>query len=168
MNTQAIAALLEPVLAGHGLELDDLDISRAGSRSVLRVTVDGDGPQGRGPLLDDIAAATRDISDVLDASPLTGDHPYVLEVSSRGTSRPLTRPAHWRRNRGRLVLVTPVEGERVTGRIHACDDEGVTLSVEGADVAFAFGDIRKAVVQVEMNRPTDPEIDDPAVWEQED
>lgn len=168
MNTQAIAALLEPVLAGHGLELDDLDISKAGSRSVLRVTVDGDGPKGRGPLLDDIAAATRDISDTLDASPLTGDSPYVLEVSSRGTSRPLTRPAHWRRNRGRLVTVTPVDGEAVTGRVRASDDDGVTLVVDDAEVTFGYPGIRRALVQVEMNRPTDPEIDDPAVWEQED
>jgi ribosome maturation factor RimP len=160
MNVAALRALLEPVLADRGLELDDLVVVGAGSRSVLRITVDGDGPKGRGPLLDEVADATRAVSDTLDESELTGNQPYVLEVSSRGVAAPLAKPAHWRRNTGRLVAVTRADGTKLTGRIAAATDTDATLTVDGEPVAVAFGDVRKAVVQVELNRAPDLELDE--------
>ena len=81
---------LAAVLAGHQLELDDLEVQAAGKRRVVRVTVDGDGPSGTGPDLDQIADATRAISQALDDTDALGDAPYTLEVSTRGVSRPLT------------------------------------------------------------------------------
>ncbi len=160
MNVAALRALLEPVLADRGLELDDLVVVGAGSRSVLRITVDGDGPKGRGPLLDEVAEATRAVSDTLDESDLTGPQPYVLEVSSRGVGAPLVRAAHWRRNTGRLVAVTRTDGSKVTGRITATTETDATLTVEGEPLTVAFADVRKAVVQVELNRAPDLEFDD--------
>ena len=59
MNESALVAVLEPIVAAHGLELDDLTVVNAGRRSVLRIALDGDGPDGRGPTIDDIAEATR-------------------------------------------------------------------------------------------------------------
>lgn len=158
MNEQAITQLIEPVLAGHGLELDRLEVVPAGRRSVVRITVDGDGPSGRGPLLDDIAEASRDISAALDAADI-GRQSYTLEVSSRGTNRPLTEPKHFRRNITRLVHIALLGGDVVDGRITEADETGVQLEpprrVEYADVA-------KATIQVELNRPggLDPDEDD--------
>ena len=120
----------------------------------------GDGPHGKGPLLDDVADATRAVSDVLDASDATGTQPYVLEVSSRGVGAPLTKPAHWRRNVGRLVAVTRTDGTKVTGRIATTSDTEATLTVDGAAQPVPYGDVKRAAVQVELNRPHDPEIDD--------
>ncbi len=160
MNVAALRALLEPVLADRGLELDDLVVVGAGSRSVLRITVDGDGPKGRGPLLDEVADATRAVSDTLDESDATGTRPYILEVSSRGVGAPLAKPAHWRRNTGRLVQVTRADGTKVTGRIATTSDADATLTVEGEPVVVVFGDVKRAVVQVELNRAPDLEVDD--------
>lgn len=159
MNSQAIADVVAPVLAEAGLELDEVEIMPAGKRSVLRIVVDGDGPKGRGPLLDDIARATRVISEILDESDVTGEAPYTLEVTSRGTSRPLTKPQHWRRNTGRLVKLR-AHDETFVGRILASDDEGVVLDVDGAERRLAYADIRKPLIQVELNRPADPDLDD--------
>lgn len=106
MQEAKLVAVIEPILAEHGLELDSLDVTRMGKRSVLRITVDGDGPKGRGPLLDDIASASSAVSAALDASPAVGDNPYTLEVSSRGVSKPLVEPKHYRRNAGRLVKLS--------------------------------------------------------------
>lgn len=162
MNRERIAAVVEPLLAEYALELDDLEIVPAGKRLVLRITVDGDGPHGHGPLLDDIAQATRGLSEALDDSGVAGERAYTLEVSSRGTSRPLTRPAHWRRNRGRLVEVdgqTPGSEDvaKVTGRISETDETGVVLNVDGEQQRWEFEQISKAVVQVELNRPVEEE-----------
>ncbi len=154
-----LAALLTPILTQHGLELDALESVPAGKRRLLRVTVDGDGPDGHGPSLDDISEATRAISTALDDTDAVGDAAYTLEVSSRGTGRPLTESKHWRRNQDRLVKITPNEGEPVTGRITASDDDGATLRVlvdpkkqTTEDQRWAYADIAKAMVQVELNR----------------
>lgn len=159
MNEAAIRAVIEPVLARHGLELDRLDIVPAGSRSVVRVTVDGDGPKGRGPLLDDIASASRDISEALDEAP-TGNRPYTLEVSSRGTSSPLTEPKHYRRNTGRLVHIVRTDGQVVDGRITGIDDDGTPAVLLDNGQRVALDEVRKATIKVELNRPADPELDD--------
>jgi ribosome maturation factor RimP len=159
MRESQIVGLLGPVLAQHGLDLDAVEVLPAGKRRLLRVVVDGDGPEGKGPLLDDIAEATRAISVALDESPAVGSAPYTLEVSSRGVSRPLELPRHWRRNVGRLVAVTTTDGETFTGRVRATGEEVVTLDVEGTPREVALADVAKALVQVELNRPKDTAVD---------
>ncbi|GAA1822426.1 ribosome maturation factor RimP [Microlunatus capsulatus] len=173
MRESQIVGLLGPVLAQHGLDLDAVEVLPAGKRRLLRVVVDGDGPEGKGPLLDDIAEATRAISVALDESPAVGSAPYTLEVSSRGVSRPLELPRHWRRNVGRLVAVTTTTGETFTGRVSAAGEEAVTLDVEGSARELALAEVAKALVQVELNRPrtiaADEDLDeDPADDDTED
>jgi ribosome maturation factor RimP len=152
MKEQQVADLLGPILSRFALELEAVEIIPAGRRRLLRVVVDGDGPEGRGPLLDDLAEASKALSAALDTSSVAGDSPYTLEVSSRGISRPLQQPRHWQRNLGRLVAVTTVTGERYTGRIVASSDETAVLNVEGQRREIALADVAKALVQVELNR----------------
>lgn len=162
MKDSTLTDLLEPLLAQFGLELEALDVVPAGRRRVLKIIVDGDGPAGRGPTLDDIAEATKAISDHLDQTGAMGEQAYTLEVSSRGTSRPLTEPKHWRRNTGRLVKLTTEETEPVIGRIIASDDTAVTLEITRdakkgttSQETFDFSEIGKAIIQVELNRKSD-------------
>lgn len=155
MNQEAVQALVEQVIGQTQLEVDRIEFGSAGRRTQLRIFLDGDGPLGQGPSLDEIAGATRALSKALDESPVTGEAPYVLEVSSRGVSRPLTAPRHYRRNAGRLVKLTLGDVER-TGRIGEVDDEGVHLIDEaGASERIAFATITKAVVQVELTKLPD-------------
>ncbi len=152
MKQTQIAGVLTPVLAEFGLELDALEILPAGKRRLLRVVVDGDGPDGRGPNLDAIAEASKALSIALDESEAVGAAAYTLEVSSRGIGRPLTHPGHWRRNITRLVTVNLNDGDVVTGRITESDDDGVDLDIDQTQRRIAFADITKALIQVEMNR----------------
>jgi ribosome maturation factor RimP len=150
-----LADLLSEPLATVGLDVEALELSQAGRRRMLRVAVDKDG----GVTLDDIADATREVSRVLDGAQGTavlGDQPYVLEVTSPGTDRPLVAPRHWRRNRGRLVSVTLADGGTVTGRITGSDEDGAVLDVDGARRELRYTDVRKATVQLEFNRPSGP------------
>jgi ribosome maturation factor RimP len=127
--TERLAGWIAPLLDAAGYDLEELVVTPAGRRSVVRVVVDRD----QGVTLDDIADVSRAVSDALDAhDDGMGRAPYVLEVTSPGVDRPLTEPRHWRRNVGRLVAVAvgPDGGEQVTGRIAAVDDAGVTLAVE--------------------------------------
>jgi ribosome maturation factor RimP len=135
-------------LAALDLDVEAVELTPAGKRRVLRIAVDKDG----GVTLDDVAAATRAVNAVLDDSDVMGEQPYTLEVTSRGVDRPLTRPRHWRRNRSRLVRATLADGSTVTGRIRGSDDEGVILEVDGAERTLPYGDVTKALVQIEFNR----------------
>jgi len=125
------SALTAPLLA-LGLDLEAVEVTPAGKRRLLRVAVDKDG----GVTLDDVAEATKEVGRLLDDSDVMGSQPYTLEVSSPGIDRPLTHPRHWRRNAGRLVKLTTTTNETVTGRRRR----------------FAYDDVGKAKVQVELNR----------------
>lgn len=151
MHEAKIAAVVEPILTENGLELDELTITPLGKRKLLRITVDGDGPEGRGPLLDDISATSRQLSVALDSSDAVGSAPYTLEVSSRGVTKPLTEAKHYRRNASRLVKLQCGEAE-VLGRILGCSESDVTLEVDGDQQTFLLAEITKAVVQVELTK----------------
>jgi ribosome maturation factor RimP len=150
-----IEAELDDPLRALGLDIEAVEITPAGRRRILRIAVDKDG----GVTLDDVADATREVNRVLDESDVMGEQPYTLEVTSRGVDRPLTLPRHWRRNAGRLVKVTFGDGTSETGRITGSTDDAVTLDVSGARREVAYGDVKKALVQVEFNRP-DAQDDD--------
>jgi len=143
-------------LSALGLDVEAVELTAAGKRSVLRIAVDGD----QGVTLDDIADAARTVSEALDASDVMGEQPYTLEVTSRGVDRPLTLPRHWRRNTDRLVKVTTTGGETVTGRIvDSADsaDGSATLDVDGTRREVPYAEVAKALVQVEFNRKTKPD-----------
>jgi ribosome maturation factor RimP len=143
-----VLAVIEPVVAAAGYDLEELVVSRAGRRHLVRVAVDGDDVS-----LDAIAEVSRAVSAALDAAEeaegdlLPGE--YELEVGSRGVDRPLTLPRHWRRNVGRLVKVTAA-GRQVTGRIKAVDDDRVALDVDGATHEVRHADLGPGRVQVEF------------------
>jgi len=144
-----IADVIGPVIAAAGMDLESVRVSAAGRRRLLRVVVDSD----RGVSLDDAAAISRKLSAALDATPVMGDFPYTLEVSSPGVDRPLTDPRHWRRAVGRLVQVTAADAGPISGRVLAADADGVTLDVAGDHRRFGYTALGAGAVQVEFGHP---------------
>ena len=142
--------LLAPVVETTGHDLEDVTVSSAGRRSLVRVVVDADG----GIDLDAVAVISHAVSEALDAdakADMLLKGAFVLEVTSPGVDRPLREPRHWRRAAGRLVTVT-AGGTQVTGRVRSADDTGVTLEVDGRDRVFAWPDLGPGKVQVEFSR----------------
>lgn len=142
--------VIEPVVAATGLDLEELAVTRAGRRHLVRITVDGDSGVGH----DELSDVSREISAALDAAEESGGEltsgAYTLEVSSPGVDRPLTLPRHWRRNVGRLVVVRA--GDRtLTGRILAADESVVSLDAGRGAVTVAFTDLGPGRVQVEFS-----------------
>jgi ribosome maturation factor RimP len=171
-RTERISADLAEVLAPLDLVVEDVSVMPAGKRRLVRVLVDRDIPAGGDataavpPLdLDQVAAATRVVSDRLDETDAMGEQAYVLEVSSPGTDRPLTEPRHFRRNVSRLIELTGPDAPAVTGRIIRADEAGFTLELTGAKGAtteqtYSYDDGMRGCVQVEFNRSSDSEGDD--------
>ncbi|MEU8664276.1 ribosome maturation factor RimP, partial [Actinoplanes philippinensis] len=150
-----VREVVEPVVTKAGYDLEDLTLSRAGRRHVVRVLIDTDG----GISLDDVAVVSREISEALDAAEEAGGEvlagEYQLEVGSPGVDRPLTQPRHWRRNIGRLVAVNGL-----TGRVTAAGDAGVTLDVDGTVRELGWAELGAGKVQIEFKRMDEAEFDE--------
>ncbi|MEU4732129.1 MULTISPECIES: ribosome maturation factor RimP [unclassified Streptomyces] len=153
-QSDRLRGLLEPLVAAKGLDLEEIEMSRAGKRRMLRIIVDSD----EGVELDACAELSREVSDKLDETDVMGEDEYVLEVSSPGADRPLTEHRHYVRAIGRLVKFQLAEGGEVIARILDADDEGLDLEVPGVKGRkatarrIAFTDIAKARVEIEFNR----------------
>ena len=153
-----IVAKLEPVVAdavtAAGFDLEELDVQQAGRRRLVKVVVDADDGVG----LDEIADASRTVSEVLDAHEHVLAGSYTLEVTSPGVERPLSKPRHWRRARHRLVNVRLCDGAELVVRVGDVDDEGVQVLAGGEIRRLAYRDIERAVVEVEFQQPPAQEL----------
>lgn len=131
-TSDAVAALVEPVLAAEGRALYDVEHTGA----TIRVMVEG-------AALDELERLSPKVAAVLDEADVMPGQWY-LEVSSPGLERPLRRPAHFRGALGTTVRVKTrpgVEGDRrVEGELTAADDEGI----EVAGRRLAYADIERA------------------------
>ncbi|MEU8007802.1 ribosome maturation factor RimP [Catellatospora sp. NPDC049111] len=155
-----LQAVIDPVVAGTGYDLEELSVKQVGRRHLVQVVIDGDGGVG----LDAIADVSRAVSRALDEAEESGTDlimgEYQLEVSSPGVDRPLTLPRHWARNVGRLVKVKAGE-KSLTGRVVDADADGITLDVDGKEHALSFDALGPGRVQVEfkrMNEISDEEL----------
>jgi ribosome maturation factor RimP len=138
----AITTAIRPIIEASGNHLEEVTITPVGKSRMVTVIIDND----NGLNLDQVTAASREISEIIEALPALGDNPFTLEVTSPGIDRPLTLPRHWRKNKGRLIKVTKNDGSVVEGRIEVISESDVL--VDGKSIAFA--DVKKALVQIEF------------------
>ncbi|MFC9428556.1 ribosome maturation factor RimP [Streptomyces sp. NPDC056987] len=153
-QSERLRGLLEPLVSAKDLDLEEIEVSRAGRRRVLRIVVDSD----EGVDLDECAELSRSISVKLDETDAMGEDEYQLEVTSPGAERPLTEHRHYLRAVGRLARIQLHEGGEVVARILTVDDGGLDLEVPGVKGRkptarrVEFAQIAKARVEIEFNR----------------
>lgn len=139
---------LEPIIApkveAAGYRLVRLRLI-GGKRKTLQVMAER--PDGQMDV-DDCARLSRALSEYLDAEdPIEGD--YVLEVSSPGIDRPLTRItdfARWAGHEAKIELTAPDASgrRRFKGTLLGLDGNDVMLETGGQRATFAFGAIADA------------------------
>ncbi len=128
---RSLLDLLDPVAEAAGYELVRLRLM-SGTRS-RRLQIMAEGPDGE-MTVEDCARLSRAVSEVLDAAdPIDGD--YLLEVSSPGIDRPLTRLKDFAAFEGfeaRLELDRLADNrKRFKGELAGVEDQNVALNVEG-------------------------------------
>jgi ribosome maturation factor RimP len=130
---------IEKRLAASQPEIEVLLAEVVGGRC-LRIFVD----HPDGVTLEMCEQVTRELGELRER--------YSLEVSSPGSERPLTKPAHFRRFVGRRARVRarhplPV-GEQpmrsFTGELVGASDEEVTLAADGGVIAIPYSEIRRS------------------------
>lgn len=140
--------LLAPVVAASGLELDSVTRTRSDAMPLLRVVVEA--PIGADGIdSDTLADVSRAVSKALDAAdPIDGE--YLLEVSTPGAERELTKVGHWKRQVGRLVRVKLRAGGYVSGRVIGAGETSATIDVDGEATTIDYSDMRKARSRVDF------------------
>lgn len=120
-TAETVYALVKPLADNLNLEIWDVVYLKEGADWYLRVFID----KAEGISIDDCVDLTQELNPVLDKTdPVPNE--YILEVSSPGINRKLTRPEHYEKYIGetlRVKLVRPLEdGRRIL--------DGVLLSAE--------------------------------------
>ena len=143
-RAETIESLVAPSLQAEGFDIVRVLFSGDGCPK-LQIMVERQ--DGRAVSVDDCALASRLVSAVLDVEdPVSGS--YVLEVSSPGIDRPLTRLQDFERFAGfeaRVELRVPVEGRRrFRGRLMGVEQDRIRLETEQEEVELSFDDIQKA------------------------
>ena len=131
-----VREIITPTADELGYYLWDVEYVKEGADFILRVTIDSD----EGITIDDCETMSRAIDPILDEHDPISD-PYLLEVSSPGIERDLTRDDHFALCAGEKVevrLFAPVDGSRVwVGILGERDEEG-NIPVETAGTIRLF------------------------------
>lgn len=150
-----VTELAEPLAASLGLELAEVEYKQEGARLVLRIFIDRDG----GVTLDDCAAVSRELAEILDVEDFIQSR-YSLEVSSPGLNRPLKKPSDYERFTGRLVKIRTYElladdagnkRKTFTGELLGLVNGVVLLKLtEGQTAGVALEKVAKANLEFEF------------------
>lgn len=154
MNMETMRAkvkeIIEPVIKGLGVALEDMELRKMGRRVFLRVIIDKEG----GVVIDDCEQVSREIEAQLDVEdPIP--YPYTLEVSSPGLDRPLKTPGDFKRFCGktaRIVTSAPVENQTffIGEIIEAGDTEVILLLSKDKKINIQHKDIVRARLEVKF------------------
>lgn len=143
-TAEDIAPIIEPSLEAMGYRIVRIAFLGA-RRATLQIMAErlDDTPM----TVDDCTQISRSVSALLDVADPIADA-YMLEVSSPGLDRPLTRPEDYERFAGfeaRIELARPLDGrKRFKGRILGRDDSHVGLVGDEGEVRLPLADIAKA------------------------
>ena len=128
--TDVVEEIVQPVCDAMGLILWDVRFEKEGSDWYLRVFIDKD---NEGVYIDECVDLSRAVDPLLDeADPIKQS--YNFEVSSAGLGRKLTKPFHFEKKMGQLVLaryIRAIDGvKEVRGILTAYNDGVITIERE--------------------------------------
>ena len=149
-DLEKIREMAERVATSEGLHLVDVELKGGNSNALLRVFID----KPAGVSHADCALVSEQLSAILDVEDVFPGR-YVLEVSSPGLDRKLTRPSdfsYFVGRRARVVLKEPVAEQNVLeGRLAGFENGRVRLDLgEQGLQELDLANIRKAQLVVEL------------------
>jgi ribosome maturation factor RimP len=145
-DLEKVRHIAERVAGSSGLEVADVEVAGAGKHRTLRVFIDrpfkdrlGAAPAADGPdgvTHEDCAKFSREFGTIVDVEDAFPGGSYVLEVSSPGLDRKLTKAADFERFRGqRVKLMTrePVDNNRhFEGKLESFENGKLLLDLSAA------------------------------------
>ncbi len=151
MIDQRVRSIAEKVASGQKLEFVRSELAGTKRNLVVRVFLD----RPDGITLDDCAQASREIEAELDREDIIPGK-YVLEVSSPGIERELTRIEDFARFAGKLAKIKTSDSadgtNTLVGRIERVEGDEIFLTQgAGKSVKVLFHSIRKANLKIDLD-----------------
>ncbi|MDP2300766.1 MAG: ribosome maturation factor RimP [Coriobacteriia bacterium] len=148
--TDELTAHLEPLAAGHGLDLVAVEIVGGHRSMVVRVYLDREG----GIDIETVARANSWVAEALDGMrSLSG--PYTLEVSSPGLDRILRTRRDFERFNGQCAVLhtsRPLGGRsRFTGELAGLENDDVVIVIDGQELRVPLDAIERARLKPEFD-----------------
>ena len=129
-TAEKVAQIAEPLAKEASLQIWNVTFEKEGSLWYLRVFLD---KLEGGISLDDCEQFSRKLSQLLDEKDLI-EHSYLLEVSSPGVERELTKSWHFKKYTGQLVSVKIAQPPQSTlaqvGTLISATKDELTLKVD--------------------------------------
>jgi ribosome maturation factor RimP len=129
LDVDRVREIAERVAASAGLEIVEVELRGGGKARMLRIFIDKPG----GVTHEDCANLSREVGTILDVEDVIPGGSYLLEVSSPGLDRKLTRPADYERftgSRVRVMTRQPVNGSRhFEGRLESFQQGRLTIEM---------------------------------------
>jgi ribosome maturation factor RimP len=149
---QQIEAIAGPIIEKHGAFLTELVLRGELRSKVLEVYVDTDA----GITIDVCTTVSRELSEALDAQDIIPGA-YRLDVSSPDLSRPIRVLRQYKKNTGRVLSVTFVDGGTeltIEGKAEAADEAGLTIRPAAAAEArtIPMAAIQQAFIVPQMKK----------------
>jgi ribosome maturation factor RimP len=165
LDQEKVRQIAERVAASSGLQVVDVELRGAGKHRMLRVFIDRPGAiptreHPDGVTHEDCANFSREFGTIIDVEDAVSGGSYVLEVSSPGLDRKLTKAADFERFRGhRMKLMTrePVNNNRYfEGKLESFENGKLLLDLsvarrkmrpkegEGLKVEIELGNVERA------------------------
>ena len=156
VELERVREIVDRVAGSNGLEVVDVELRGGGKARMLRIFID----KPAGVTHEDCANLSREVGTILDVEDAVPGGSYVLEVSSPGLDRKLSRPEEFQRFIGSRIKVTtrnPLNGSRhFEGRLESFSNGRLKLdltplrkkpkreAVEAQILEIEFADIEKA------------------------
>ena len=129
LDVDLVREIAERVAASAGSEIVEVELRGGGKARMLRIFIDKPG----GVTHEDCANLSREVGTILDVEDVIPGGSYLLEVSSPGLDRKLTRAADYERFTGSRVKVMtrqPVNGSRhFEGRLESFQQGRLTIEM---------------------------------------
>lgn len=146
-----IRNIVSKIIENTEFKIVDIDLKSTSGRYMLRVFLDSE----KGIIIDRCREFSREIETVLDAENFLGEN-YLLEVSSPGLERPISQDWQFRKNMGRIIVMTYLsdQGDKtLEGTVVGVGDNNVTLRVQLAkkqtsDITIELSQIKQAKIKL--------------------
>src|SRR5687768_14605995 len=119
-----IETMVQPLLEGSDMFVTSIRIKPGNN---IKVFLDADSGLDIGKC----ATVNRKLYHLIEDGGLYPDGDFSLEVSSPGVDEPLHSVRQYRKNIGRIVEVTPIEGLPVTGHLKELKEDKLILAIKG-------------------------------------
>ena len=129
-----------------GANFYDTETVTEGKNTIYRVYITKEG----GISLDLCAQISHELSPFLDVNPPMGGR-YLLEVSSPGLERKLTKPQHFKNAIGEKIKLKIIGVDKLKGTLKSADNQGITVTTKHGDESYEYGELGTVKTYIDWN-----------------